>query len=696
MSATPNTDRRGVSHQTSPTDPAGESVLELILIRVRLRLRRRASWLSHLWGGTIPAATGSFENTLNASLDDRDTPEGEATWFESCEELRATNAAIDSVEQALAGRAGSGLRQLAEIFGLTLPELDLLQMCLAFAVDSSLSAAFGYVQQSGRSYPTEALGARLFGHGRRSMWSPGCSLAVWKLVTAEQAPPGEALPLSADKVVLDWLQDDLRMDARLVGLVRRVESRTPLDSWPVTAVAKRIQQEIERGAAVRTLVTGPSSSGRRTFAAAVAARFGIRALSIDTSPIADSDWPDIYIHAQRFAYLGGAALVWHGTGLHRICPNTVAPVAIQFLACDADLVVPACEQVIDNRIHLPTPTVSERRHLWHAYLPETQAWPSAEFETVVMRYRLSAGDIAGVARRAPGTAREAAEFCREVTRHHLGELAKPLECHFGWDDLVVTDKLRESLEDFAFEARDRTAFWELSHVRRLFPRGTGLVALFNGPPGTGKTMAAQVIAADLQLDVVRVDLAAVVSKYIGETAKHLSRIFARAANMNAVLLFDEADALFSKRTDVKDSHDRYANTDTSYLLQLLEEHDGIVILATNKKQNIDAAFIRRIRYVFDFPRPEAAERRQIWSKLIGDLAGGDALRRLDYAIERLAANVESSGAQIKNAVLAGMFACRRNSESLGMAHLLRGVERELSKEGRALGAHERERLTQDV
>jgi hypothetical protein len=673
-------------------EPAGESVIELILLRVRLRLRRRAAWLSHLWGSSVPGGTSSFESAVTACLDDRDTPEAEEAWFDSCEDLRSTNVALDNVEQTLAGKAGSGLRQLAEIFGLTSPELDLLQLCLAFAADSSLAAAIGYVQQPGRSYPTEALGAHLFGHGRRSMWSPACALVVWKLVTSEPASPGEPLPLTADKVVLDWLQDNLRMDARLVGLVRLIEPRAPLDSWPVAAAAKRLRQELEHGAGVRLFVTAPASSGRRTFAAAVAEHFGIRALSIDTSLIPDADWSDIYIHVQRFAYLGGVALVWHGNALHRICPSAVVPVAIQFVACEMDQTVPACEYVIDNRIHLPGPTAAERRELWRAYVPESQVWPAQEFETIVMRYRLSAGDIAGVARRAPGNAREAADFCREATRHHLGDLAKPLECPFGWDDLVVTYALRESLEDFAFEARDRTAFWEMDHVRRLFPRGTGLVALFNGPPGTGKTMAAQVIAADLQLDIVRVDLASVVSKYIGETAKHLSRIFARAAKMNAVLLFDEADALFSKRTEIKDSHDRYANTDTSYLLQLLEEHDGIVILATNKKQNIDPAFIRRIRYVFDFARPETDERRKIWSKLIEDLAGRDALVRLEIAIDVLARNVESSGAQIKNAVLAGMFASRRNSEPLKLGHLVRGIERELSKEGRALGAHERERL----
>jgi SpoVK/Ycf46/Vps4 family AAA+-type ATPase len=222
------------------------------------------------------------------------------------------------------------------------------------------------------------------------------------------------------------------------------------------------------------------------------------------------------------------------------------------------------------------------------------------------------------------------------------------------------------------------------------------VALFSGPPGTGKTMAAQVIAADLELDLFRIDLATVVSKYIGETAKHLAQIFAQASRMNGVLLFDEADALFSKRTEVRDSHDRYANADTSYLLQLVEEYRGIVILATNKRQNIDAAFIRRVRYIFEFPRPDAAGRRRIWRQLIGELAGHETLSRLEATIEALATNIELSGAQIKNAVLASIFVSRRSREPLAMAHLLRGIERELGKEGRSLGSRELERLMHDV
>ncbi|MEO7651190.1 MAG: ATP-binding protein, partial [Bryobacteraceae bacterium] len=525
---------------------------------------------------------------------------------------------------------------------------------------------------------------------------PGCPLALWQLVVQGEALPGMPVPLSVDGVVVEWLMGELRMDARLVGLVRVIEPRPPLDSWPLEDVDRHIRAEWERGLGARIVVTGLPSGGRRTFAAITAARFGLRALAVDTSTVADNEWNDVYTRAQRLAILGGTALVWHGTGLHRTWPTNISPAPLQFIACDGVQTVPAFDQMTDKRIDLPLPAMEERRNLWKASVPQSSVWPAHEFEALVARYRLCVGDIVSAGRRNPASAGEAAQFCREATRHMLGDLARPLDCPFQWDDLVVTGKLRESLVDLSFEARDRTSFWDSGKVRRLFPRGTGLVALFNGPPGTGKTMAAQVIAADLQMDVIRVDLASVVSKYIGETAKHLSRIFTRAARMNAVLLFDEADALFSKRTDVRDSHDRYANTDTSYLLQLLEEYEGVVILATNKKQNIDPAFVRRVRYVLDFPRPEAAERRAIWRKVVADLAGAEAASRLERSIELLAANIEISGAQIKNSVLDAVFAGRRKGELPAMAHLIGGVERELAKEGRALSVRERERLIRDA
>ena len=162
--------------------------------------------------------------------------------------------------------------------------------------------------------------------------------------------------------------------------------------------------------------------------------------------------------------------------------------------------------------------------------------------------------------------------------------------------------------------------------------------------------------------------------------------------MDAVILFDEADALFGKRTEIKDAHDRFANTDTNYLLQAIEAYRGIALLATNKKDNVDAAFMRRIRYVLDFPKPEAAERRKLWAQLVAELAGAERARQLAHALDTLAQSIETTGAQIKFAVLTALFAARRDGQALGIEHLLRGLERELIKEGRALTERDRERL----
>ena len=258
------------------------------------------------------------------------------------------------------------------------------------------------------------------------------------------------------------------------------------------------------------------------------------------------------------------------------------------------------------------------------------------------------------------------------------------------------EPLQRALSDFIFEARDRAEFWENPAARRLFPQGRGLFALFTGTPGTGKTMAAQVVAAALGLDLFRISLAAVVSKYVGETAKNLNRILARAEAMDAVLLFDEADALFGKRTEIKDAHDRFANTDTNYLLQAIEAYRGIAILATNRKANIDPGFTRRLRYVLEFARPDAAHRQRLWERLLGELAGLERLRSLASLVQGLAAAVDVSGGQIKFAVLAALFAARRDGAPLAAQHLLYGLERELAKEGRALTERERERLGGDA
>jgi SpoVK/Ycf46/Vps4 family AAA+-type ATPase len=213
---------------------------------------------------------------------------------------------------------------------------------------------------------------------------------------------------------------------------------------------------------------------------------------------------------------------------------------------------------------------------------------------------------------------------------------------------------------------------------RTVARTQGLKVLFAGESGTGKTMAAQVLAGELGLDIFRVDLATVVSKYIGETEKNLEKIFGAADGSNAILFFDEADALFGKRSEVGDSHDRYANIEVAYLLQRMEAYPGAVILATNFKRNIDDAFIRRLDFVVDFPFPEAEDRKKIWRLVLPQEAPVDD----DVDLEFLATQFKLSGGAIRNCSLAAAFQAADEDSSIEMRHLVRAVAQEYGKQGR--------------
>jgi SpoVK/Ycf46/Vps4 family AAA+-type ATPase len=304
---------------------------------------------------------------------------------------------------------------------------------------------------------------------------------------------------------------------------------------------------------------------------------------------------------------------------------------------------------------------------------------------------VTAGQIAAAGRRDSRDRTEAELLAREEARLQLGDLAQRLECPFSWDDLVLPEAVLESLRDLAFEAADRPVVWERVEARRLFPQGRGLLALFSGPPGTGKTMASQVLAASLGVDLFRVDLSTVVSKWVGETSRNLQRILARAADLDLVLLFDEADALFGKRTRVEDAQDRFANTDTGHLLQAIESYRGVAILATNRRGDVDQAFTRRLRHAFEFPLPDARQRAVLWRRLVGELCGADRLAAVDGELEPLSTLVEVSGAQIKFAVLSALFLARRERVAPSIRHLIRGLTRELLKEGRTLGPSAQER-----
>jgi hypothetical protein len=666
------------------------SVADLVVHRIRLRARRRALWLESLHRENGAEDANPLERGLQLALQGRDDPRDQERWLGESKLVKSLNQELERVEEALNGRAGAPLEELRLVFGLTQPELDLLQTAAALALDPSLGTVFAYLQSDpSRGYVAAALAARLFDPGEAPIWHRGSPLALWKLVFEHAVAPGEAPELVVDPLVVGWLRGTLILDPELVGISTPIEPKHPLEGWPVSSTVVALRRSLERGARVRLVVAGLPGSGRRTFAAMVATHLGVRVLALDTGALAASDVADVCLRARRAALLGRLALLWYGARPELPWLAPIHPVSLEMVAVESDQELLGLSGGVDRRVELPRLALDERRRLWRAHVPISAAWPEAERERLIDRHRLTAGDIVTLSLHAPERLDEAALLCRELTRHRLGDLARRLPCPFTWDDLVLPDSLRNSLEVFAFEARERMAFWESSRARRLFPRGTGLVALLSGPPGTGKTMAAQVIAADLGLDLFCVDLATVINKYIGETAKNLRRIFTRAAGMDAVLLFDEADALFSKRTEIRDAHDHYANADTSYLLQLLEEYQGVALLATNKKGNIDSAFIRRIRYLFELSKPSPEHRARILRQVTTELCDAEIVDRLGPGLDVVIRRLELTGAQIKNSVLAAIFIARHQGAPFDLDHLLDGIDRELVKDGRGLFGSDR-------
>lgn len=270
-------------------------------------------------------------------------------------------------------------------------------------------------------------------------------------------------------------------------------------------------------------------------------------------------------------------------------------------------------------------------------------------------------------------------MARAASGHHLAKLARKIDPRHGWDDVVLPADQLTQLREICVQAEYRHVVYDAWGFDRKLSAGKGLNVLFHGPPGTGKNMSAEVIARELRLDLYRIDLSQVISKYIGETEKNLDQIFTAAEDSNAILFFDEADALFGKRSEVRDSHDRYANIEISYLLQKMEEYQGVSILATNLRQNLDDAFVRRLQAIVEFPFPDEEYRRRIWQLAFPR----EAPVGNDVEFDRLAREVRLAGGNIKNMALAAAFLAAAEGGTIRMAHLVQAARREHQKLARA-------------
>lgn len=333
-------------------------------------------------------------------------------------------------------------------------------------------------------------------------------------------------------------------------------------------------------------------------------------------------------------------------------------------------------------LELPETNEEQRLLLWKNALDGLLISEEIDPAEMATKFRFTAGQIKGAVQRAKELAQPSVgitaqllhESCYDQVVVGLNSLASPIKPAYNWDDLVLPQSEIELLKSACLHVKYRHKVYTEWGFSKKAAYGRGVSVLFSGPPGTGKTMAAQVITNQLHMQLFKVQLSQVVSKYIGETEKNLRKIFTEAKNANCVLFFDETDALFGKRSEVKDSHDRHANIETAYLLQQMEEYDGVVLMATNLLQNIDEAFMRRISFVISFPFPDVPTRKLLWQKMLDAKA---PLDNIDW--DFLAENFKLAGGNIKNCIIHAAFLAAAENSPIGMRHLLTGIVNELRK-----------------
>jgi hypothetical protein len=457
---------------------------------------------------------------------------------------------------------------------------------------------------------------------------------------------------------------------RYARLIAEEETRRPC-LYP-ELLARMIAELASAGSdgSVEAALTGPEGSGRETLAAQFAAAAGSPLLAVATSLLPVESRIDFLVQAARLAHATGAILYWRDA--EQVTAQEWAELKALGVRglCGAQTAPPNAA----HRYGLPPLLTAQRLEAWAHH--SSEAAPA-----IVRTQRLTPNEIRLVAQSASEDAVHVA-LRRAVQAH--GDLMQPLACPYTWDDLVVSPALHRTLKDFEAQVLLRWEVYEEWGFARLTHLGKGISALFGGPSGTGKTMAAQVLARSLGLELYRVDLAGVVNKYVGETEKRLRDVFDACERSGALLFFDEADALFGNRMEVKDAHDRFANIEIDYLLQRIEQFDGIAILATNRKNDLDTAFLRRLRFVVDFLSPDKPERLILWQKSLPALtaAGERITGEIDFDL--LAGEMELTGAQIKAISLGAAFLARAAGTPIGMEQIELSALRELAKQGQMM------------
>jgi hypothetical protein len=624
----------------------------------------------------------------------------------------------------------SRLAQLVRTFGLSRPELDALLICLAPALDLRYERVYSYLQDDvTRKRPTINLvldvvaPAALSRLALLAHFADSAPLFRYQLLERTSVEGGSLLNqiLQVDETVVAWLlghyqpQPDLGGQARLMErkagpiaqsvdplLVGQVE--LPALALPGSAPgATRPQPPL-------LVFSGPDRVSQRAAVRLMVDQLARSLLLVDLAAVIGADHPALRALnlALRDARLTGAVPALFGWDACLSPERTVAPELLAAICAFPDWLIIAgqsgwqAEGIERWRnmfwLEFPGPDYRQRLALWRHFLDlapqpdEADAGADQDWNLPALagQFVLTTGQIRDTIASARDMAAQRAKplggqelflAARAHSNPRLATLARKIVPRFTWPDIILPPDQRAILKEIVATVRGRPVVLEQWGVGHKLASSAAVTVLFAGDPGTGKTMAAEVIANELGLDLYKIDLSTVISKYIGETEKNLEKIFSEAESSNAILFFDEADSIFGKRSEVKDAHDRYANIEVSYLLQRMEAYDGVTILATNLRANLDEAFTRRLQFAVDFPFPEKEDRLRIWQTLFPP----DVPRAPDLNFGLLAQRFKLAGGNIRNIIVSAAYQAAADGGQVTMAHLLHGTRRELQKMGRLIG-----------
>ena len=588
----------------------------------------------------------------------------------------------------------SHLDIIATKFELTDFERDILLVCAGMELDAGFETLMARIQGASKIYPTFNLALTTLPSPHWSALSPQAALRRGRLIEPGKGGTLTQAPLYIPERILHFLTGLLTSEELIAGLLTPVEtSATPpqsqLDATYTIPLAWADEDETTWPA---ILLYGDAEADKLTVAAHHAAQKGmmLHSLSLTSVPEYLMEQGLIFRIWEREATLAQSALIVH---LPETMDADLMRRAQNFITQRGGPLIFSSREPVSlgniPRFRLQRPTQTEQADLWVEALAPNTVLPAEDIDRITGQFNLEAADIATVVVAAeleaganPVTGDIVWEACRIHARPAMQDLAQHIVSASNWEDLILPNSQTRILEDVVRNVRHRTKVYNEWGFASKGTRGLGISAMFAGPSGTGKTLAAEVIANDLGLDLYRIDLSSVVSKYIGETEKNLRKVFDAAERGGAVLLFDEADAIFGKRSEVKDSHDRHANIEVSYLLQRMEAYQGLAVLTTNLKNNIDTAFLRRIRYVTQFSFPDHERRMEIWKRIFPV-----EMPQLNLDFAKLA-RLNITGGNIRNIAMGAAFVAADQDEPVQMKHILQATQNEYSKLEKSLSESE--------